>query len=49
MFAYKHLVQKYVPGLDRQLPALGRGIPGIHDQIDDDLLDLSPIGLGIPQ
>ena len=38
-------VQVHVGGLDGDLPALGHGIPGIHRQVHDHLLDLTGIGL----
>ena len=34
---------------NRELAALGHGIAGIHGQVDNDLLDLPPVGLHPPQ
>src|SRR5260370_16458160 len=47
MFARVRLVQFYVGGLDLEFSARRHGIPGIHSQIHDDLLDLALVGFDI--
>src|SRR6266481_302939 len=47
MFACVRMVQFYVGGLDLEFPARRHGIPGIHSQIHDHLLDLALVGFNI--
>jgi hypothetical protein len=42
-------VQLHVLGLDRELPALGHGVPSVHDEIEEDLLHLRRVGLDAAQ
>ena len=47
--AFSSLAKLHVGGLDRDLPALGHRVPCIHDQVHEDLLDLSGVRLDPPQ
>ena len=39
-----HGVQLDVPRLDRQRSSLGHGVAGVHDEVEDDLLELRGVG-----
>src|SRR6266446_3583903 len=47
MFPCVRMVQFYVGGSDLEFPARRHGIPGIHSQIHDHLLDLALVGFDI--
>ena len=47
--AHELVVEDGVAGPDREGAALGHGVPGVHDEVHDDLLDLRRVRLDAPE
>ena len=49
MFACEFIVKDDIPGLEERSPPFGHGLPGIHIQIEEHLLDLAPVHFHSPR